>query len=526
MFRYADSSVLYWLRVAMNQPPDATPSPTQLYAALELYYLNNGVYDAVQQASYESGLWTESMKGLRNPSFRTVEFYTSKICPGQLPDALPIVTENKKIIEPIHTIWEWSNWSTAKQRAVRWFAMFGDLFIKTSTRSNPDGSAKRVYLQLIKPYYVTDIKTDERGFLTYIRIDIPRSKTENGKTSNYIYTEIWSKDNQFLTIYEHTKSIDTPESRLGTPKQKTPFSEFEIDFVPIVQAQFRDIGDDRGLGSFSHALDKIDEANRMATRLHQLLFRYNKPVWALSANALDSSGRPLPAPRVGDSTGTQDSDTLTLGDDALLRLPGTSKLESLIPSIEFSAYSEAIINHLSELEKDLPELAYYRLRDHSGELSGKAVRLLLSDAIDRAFEARGNFESALARADSMALTIAQNAGLFSNLGDYENGDFDHKFAARDIIPISNAEKYETAKTAVDSGIPLKTALRREGWSDDDLKQLDEDQEEESKKNQETFAQTALEAARRFDQGNNPPQNARTDAQDQESQDDAQDQNQK
>lgn len=509
----------------MNQPPDASPSPTQLYAALELYYLNNGVYDAVQQAAFESGIWTESMKGFRNPAFRTVEFYTSKICPGQLPDALPIVTENKKIVEPIQQIWEWSNWSTNKQLAVRWFATFGDLFVKAATRPNPDGSAKRAYLQLIKPYYVSAIDTDERGFLTYIRIDVPMTKNENGKTTSYIYTEIWSKEKQLLSIYEHTKTIDTPESKLGTPKEKTSFSEFGIDFVPIVQAQFRDIGEERGLGSFSHALDKIDEANRMTTRLHQLLFRYNKPVWALSANALDATGRPLPAPRVGDSTGTQDSDTLTLGDDALLRLPGTSKLESLIPDVNFQAYSAAIDAHLSELEKDLPELAYYRLRDHSGELSGKAVRLLLTDAIDRAFEARGNFESALVRADEMALTIAQNAGLFSGLGTYENGDFEHKFATRDIIPVSNAEKYETAKTAVDAGIPLKTDLRREGWSEDDLKQLDEDQEDENEKNAETFAQTALNAARRFDQGNNPPQNFRTDAQDQDSQDDAQDQNQ-
>jgi hypothetical protein len=59
------------------------------------------------------------------------------------------------------------------------------------------------------------------------------------------------------------------------------------------------------------------------------------------------------------------------------------------------------------------------------------------------------------------------------------------------------------KTNADAGIPIVTQLRREGWSEDELAQMQKDMDE-AQAAQTTLADVALNAARKtFDQGTNP-----------------------
>lgn len=502
-FKFSDNTIMYWLRVSINsQAAGREATPAEIYAALELYYLNNGLYDIVAQAAHEGGIWTEAMKPMRNPANRVVEFYVSKLWPGDLPGALPIVTDNKAIVDPIHQIWAWSSWATKKQLAARWFGLFGDLLIKVVTSDPPD----RVYFQLIKPNLLTDFDEDDRGFLQYIRLDIPQTRRVNGKVEAYNLTEVWDKEAQLYRLWEHNRAANTPLDQLPKPKLTQPMSDFGIDFLPFVHAKFRDLGEKRGAGSFVHALDKIDEANRKATRLAQMLFRYNRPVMGVTAGGNDSSGRPLPAPRLGGSSGTDESDSVTLGDDTILRLPGNSQAFALVPNVNYESALNILNADLMELEKDLPELAYYRLRDLGANISGRAVRLMLSDAIDKVIEARGNAEAALVRANQMALTIGQNAGLFTGLGTFEAGNFDHEFGDREVIATTGQDKAETVKAYKDAGVPLPSALRLAGFTEAEIEAIEDDRDSEAKRVQQTFGQAMAGAQRNFDQGNNPPQN--------------------
>jgi hypothetical protein len=250
------------------------------------------------------------------------------------------------------------------------------------------------------------------------------------------------------------------------------------------------------VGCYTPALDKIDEVNRMATRLHQMLFRHNRVLWALRANMVDATGRPMPAPVIPKNT----DDEVELGGDLMLRLPGNSTLEPIIPAINYSDALAILQDYMLELEKDMPELAYYRLRE-MGELSGVAVRFLLSDTIDRALEVRGNAEAALVRADEMALTIGDRAGLWQaptgSVGTYEAGDFEHTFAKRDIFPLSGQEVAQTMLTYTQAGVPTPLAAKRAGWNDEEVAELEEaaGAQEEQRQN----VGTALLAA--FEKGN-------------------------
>jgi hypothetical protein len=485
-----DSWSAWWSYVTVS----LTRQETQVrwadqYAMLKSYYLSNGLYEVLDTLLSGLGARTPELRPLRNPAFRVVEFYAAKLWPGTLPAALPIVTENQKIIQAIQQVWTWSNWSSEKQTAARWFATYGDMFLKVAAKNDANGRAARVYLQNIEPQYVTDFDADERGYLTYVRIDIPQRRRMGDQVKPYTHTEVWTKAS--YRLWEHTQPVTTAIDQLGPVTVEQPTAAFGIDFVPVVWQPFRNIGDERGTGAFTLAIDKIDEANRQATRLHQMLYRYNKALWVASANAMDAQGRPLPAPKLGSSS---QADTLELDDDTILRLPGLTTLQGLVPPINYADALAVLNAQLEELQRDLPELAYYDLR--GAEVSGKAVALLLGDAVDRLLEARGNAEAALIRADQMALTIGQALDIFDGLGDYAAGAFDHSFAPRPVLELDA----ELVATWVQAGMPLVTVLREKfGWDEERIARMLADKDDEASRQQTQLASALVQAQQGFDQ---------------------------
>lgn len=492
--------------VRVAPQPDMPLEPLQeLYKLLTLYYLSNGMYDQVRAELHNDPTLSARIQALRNPTFRAVEFYAAKLWPGNLPDALPIVATNQRIVAPIQQVWTWSNWAARKQRAARWLALYGDLFIKVAETESlsPHGNVAtpqqdwRVFFQLIKPWHLTAMTLNERGHLTTARIDIPRIITENRQRVINVWTEYWEKDR--VRVWARTVTNENvtivPLDKLGTPMRD---EDHGLGFVPIVHAPFRDIGDlndegmngERGMGIMTPCIEKIDEANRMASAMHTRLFRHGGPVWALESNMMDSSGRPLPAPRIQGNPGRSwdtllgdeepDPFLVNLGSDEVLRLPGMSKLTSLIPTLPYDAMLQILQAQLLEIERDIPELRYYRM-DELGNVSGVAVRLMLSDAIDHVIEARGNAEAALIRADQMALTIAQRRELpaFAVIGTFEQGDFDHTFAPREVLPKSSSERADDVAAWTQAGLPLSSALEEAGFSPDRIKAIVKEEQREA-----------------------------------------------
>lgn len=432
---------------------------------LETYYLNNDLYRQVMFALQTEGIWHESMKELRNPTYAAVEFYAMTLWSGQLPEALPIEADNEKIIEPIHAIWKWSNWQQRKQTAVRQFAMCGDMFIRIGVKMDDGGSIHRVFLQVVRSKNVTDFDTDEQGNVIWLRYDAPMTKrNEDGTESAFTHTEIW--DPEQVRMWEHDGPLDVDIDTLPDPDeaQSITMAKLGIDFVPWVAAPFRDIGDKNGLPLIWPVLSKIDEANREVTRLAEMMFRHNKPLWVASANQLDAQGRPMGAPSFSvRGIDSDDSDAVKMADQDIYRMPGMSTLQSLVPNLNYAAYLDLIQAQIAEIEVDLPEVRYYKLME-PGSISGVALQLMMGPAIGRALEARGIAEHALERAHAMALTIGQKAGIWSGLGEFDNGDFEHSFTERGVLPQTELDMATTTNAYVSAGIPLNIALVRAGWS--------------------------------------------------------------
>ena len=485
----------YATLTAQRQVDQKANWPDQ-YNMLRAYVLSNGLYDVLRTMITGLGGTKESMRPLRNPAYRVVSFYSAKLWPGTLPQALPIETDNELIKAPIEQLWQWSNWASEKQAVARNFPMYGDMFLKVATKSEND-RVSRVYLQNLEPQTVTAFDSDERGFVTYIRIDVPQvRRLEDGKTKTYTLTEVWDKSSQQFRRWEHDRGNAENVNQLGTPTVDAEFGSFGIDFVPIVWQPFIHVGDERGMAAITPAIDKIDEANRQATRLHQMLFRYNKPLWAASSGGNDPSGRPLPPPRLGSGESLELTDDPTKDD--VVKLSGNATLNPLVPALNYDSALNVLRDQMAEIRRDLPEMTYSELSERS-DLSGVAIRYLMEAAIDRLTEARGNAEAALIRAQAMALTIGQATGLWSGLGSYENGDFSHSFKERPVLTLPELEKANITQAYVTAGTPLSTAVRRAGWSEQERDDLEGERQQEQLNQASGLGTALLNAQTAFDQ---------------------------
>lgn len=436
---------------------NANLTPFEKYTKVKAFYQNNGAYDEVKRYAYNTSLWLESIKPIRTVVHRSVEFYVAKLIPD-----LRVVTEKQAVKESIEQFLKWSNFKAKKQVICRDLSLYGDLFLKVV------GDSEHVYFEDIKPEFVTDFEEDTRGNLIKVRIDIPFTNEQGMKV---YHTEFWSELDGYFAIWEHTNpSVDLDQ--LGSPKEYGFLAEMGIDFIPFVYIKFIDIGNKRGSGCVDHALDKIDEANRQATRLSELLFKYNRAYWALV-----SEGK---APAL--SVDAQDT---ILRENSIIRLGGAD-LKSLVPPINYTDALKVLQDMMSELEQDLPELKYYSLND--SQLSGKAISLLLAGAIDKAGEARENLIQGLIRLNEMALTIGRFWDLFpANIGTFDNGDFEHEL---DIDPMFSEDESERAlllKSLRDSGLGLSTAMELAGYEEEFVTMAVEEANQETLNRQQNLA---------------------------------------
>lgn len=445
---------------------------------MDTYYENSALYELTRLTQHYMGLWQEDLRPLRTPVHRSVEFFVGKVAVGE-----PVIaSENKAVKDAVAQIMEWSNLQILKQDQIRNMSKYGDVFRKVVSENN------KVWHEIIDNKVVTDFKEEARGFLTEIRLDTPI--VIDG--IQYTETEFWTVNAAlpYMAIWRHRLpegSTIEQIQRVADPIQFEPLSRFGIDFVPFTRSAFQRRGDRWGMNCAEHALLKVDEANRMATRLHQNLYRFNKPIWAVSANQVLPDGTPVAPPKLRQGTNANKTDA-ELRDNSILYLPGQATIESLIPNIQWKDALEILLSQEKELEKDLPELLYFSLPDRA-DMSGKAIRTLLGSAVDRAVQAQANYVEGTVRANQMAMTIGQFQGIFSGLGNFDDGGLAHSIKYAEPFPMDEDERATTLQAYTTAQVPLKIAMKRLGFSEEEIEEaLAEKEKEDAKRMAEMQAQ--------------------------------------
>ena len=427
---------------------------------LEVYYANNSLYEATRMLKYYLGVWSEDIRPLRTPVQRSVGFYVAKIAIGEPK----ISSTNASVRDAVSQIMENSNFQVVKPLQVQRMALHGDLFRKAVVENG------KPFHEVIETRNVTSYVEDNRGFLQEIRIDTPIEVDGVDKTR----TEFWTVlDNiPYMAIWEHQMNSNTPTDQLGDPIFYRPLSKLGIDWVPFVRSPFKNSGRPWGDSCVQHALLKVDEANRQATRLHQTLFRYNKPTWVVSANGSNADGTAKKAPKIKSATDADKRD-VTVRDNTILYLDGEAKIDSLIPDIDYKGALDILLSQEKELEKDLPELLYYSLPD-SANLSGEAIRNLLGAAVDRAQQGQSNFVEGTVRLNQMCITLGQVQGVYpASLGTFDAGSFKHSIRFGEQFPVGAGEKATTLASLVNAlgQENLKLAMQLSGYSEEEVAEV-------------------------------------------------------
>ncbi len=432
----------------------------------------------------------KNIQSFRNPVNRVVEFYASTMLMGTPRQALPLREVSDEVREAIWLIWDWSNLAAQLKILKRYVARHGISFIKVAAPKD----LAIVHKQVIRAEHVTDYHKDERGHIDYIRLDIPLERgVEEQDAPKRTHTEIWRKGKRgkegYYRVWVRDRDASeqqvVAERALGTPETNLKLSEslgrgsLRFDFVPFVDVSARDTGEKWPRPVFDHAIGLIEQANKMATRYTQLLFLYNKPHRAITGIGNDPSGRPYAPP---DVTGAAQQRTIqtpdsvpfagelarlldqakpdeTLGGDVWYGAPGNADIRDITPNVDFEAQRRALLDITNELKRELPELLYYETLDKA-ELSGRALRLIMSGAVDRTIEMRANIQSAIIKTNKMALTMAQVKGLKGfekqKIGTFgASGEaFKHNFEQGDIIAISDLENEELRGRRIANAIAL------------------------------------------------------------------------
>lgn len=418
----------------------------KLFEKLEWLYQNNGYYEHYKYPG------TDIIHSLMNPTNRSVEWFVSKIA-----SKISINTQNTNIQEAIERILTWSNYESNKPVFLRKFSLLGNLLLKVCS------SNEKVWFEMVDVMNVQNIKTNKKGYIQEITIAVPMG--------DHTFVEYWNKEYMATWKTQLTGENFTLE-QLGTPEYTAMLSELGIDFVPFVLLQFKNVGDDWGVGAVNHAMDKIDSANRQMSKIQDLLSIFNNALTVIRANQVDSNGLPVPPPLMKE---TNTSKLFTDPKGTVVTLPGTADLNTVVPDIKYSEALEVLNRQMQEIEDDLPELKANKLSENA---SGKSLRLQLGSAIARAEEAENNFVDGIQRVIEICLTVGSFHKIFSGVGTYEYG-YDFEIIVPDMFQMDDMEKAGLLKELVIAGMPLVQAMRICQYSEEFILQTIEEKTRES-----------------------------------------------
>lgn len=356
------------------------------YDIYNAYYSNEAyskVLSGIRLLKFDKGYYPY-IRGIYNPVSRQADLYVAKVYGGSINfknpsiGAIPLVSDSEALVRDIQKIWKWSKLNTNKSNFVRYGTVLGDSCIKI-VENIENG---KVYLQILDPSKIRDATFDEVGNITSVVIQ---------------YKMLYDG-----SIVEYREEIDKDSFR--TFKDNQPFafvkdsngkavSEWDNDygFIPVVLAKHKNVGFNWGGNAFFTQLNKIDEINDEASLLNDQIRKAIDVIWYFGG----ASGK-----QVVEQTQENKRDYLKA-----LYGPKDSKPHPMVSDINIEAALKNLLEMINEIEKDMPELSLYKIRDHD-RLTAPGIKAAYSDAIDRILEARVNYDDSLITANKMALVVA------------------------------------------------------------------------------------------------------------------------
>lgn len=421
-------------------------------------------------------------RNIYNPSYRLATFWQTHLMGGQLdplagdgrgvPSALPILTDNEAMRPAIGQLWLDSNWGISKEILTLQGTVFGD----TALEVVDDPDRKKVYLRVVNPSTLSDVELDPFGNVKGYTIEESRTD-EKGKTA--VYKETAEREGQAV-VYQ-TYRDGRPYGWDGRPAQWRE----EYGFVPLVVVQHYNVGLDWGWSELHAGRGKFAEVDDLASKLSDQIRKIVDAPWLMSG---------VDKPKATQRTTSRDSKTYQESDTAADRpQPGREEIPMvygpvgaaatpLVAPLDIAGTYAYIQGILQDLERDYPELQA-DIATASGDASGRALRVARQRAESKVRMRREAYDSALVRAQQMAVAIGGYRGYEGYAGfgldSYKAGALDHSIGKRPVFaqdPLDDTEVdnafWLAANEAVKAGVPLGYYLESKGWTPEQLAALD------------------------------------------------------
>lgn len=450
---------------------------------IELFtaFVTNTVYSDIYRYArvrMEAQQLYKFTRNIYNPSARLIDLYASFVYGGAIDmehltgGAIPVVTDNKALIDALRQTYISSRLSELKTLYVRNGAQYGDAPIKIID----DPARGKVRLELIDPRKLTYVDFDPVGnvktaVIEYERTDPvdPRILTPSKRGIHPLERDPES--------YTYTEIIDRPDEQSEDIRFRTykngelyPFQQDEdgsdiaewtmpYGFVPLVVAGHKPTTMHWHRNAFDTIIPGIDTANDAASLLLDQIRKSTNPIWAFIGVTGDS---------VDLSVDKKDK-------VPFIKLPVGGDAKPLVFPLDIAGSLENLREILAEIERNAPELALQRIRESAGNLTAPGVTAAYGDALGRIQEACGSYDGGLTRGLQMAVSIGGFRGYEGyegfNLESYNKGKLDFYIKDRVVIP---DELTKQAKLTAIQGVKdlpselQKLSLREMGYSDDDI----------------------------------------------------------
>lgn len=501
------------------------------YTLLWSYY-NNALFDrtaalgnASVWAAYKSAYTLyRNIRLIYNPTRRLCDFYAGQVYPGvlstdakELPDgvslAIPFGDDTPStLLDAIAQFWQWSNWQARKSVLVRYGAALGSVLVEVTD----DLARGKVTGSIVWPGFVQGLVLDAAG---------------NVKSYALEYLAYDSEINQ---LYTYRKEVDGDAFRYFRDRQPFSYGEGAVvpnpyGFVPAVWVKHSDTGSDIGSPAIAGSLGKIDELNNLASHVHDQIHKViGAPLVLWSSGSLQNlfgARKRGETAEFTDPTGDQESVLMLKG-------PPDGKVDSLAGALSLADSMTYMQELTGEIEQDHPELVFYRELRGMSQVTGPAASRLVGDVASRISEAAANYDQASIKLFQMALAIGgmrassgawgrqlntqQQVFLPFDLDSYKRGDLDLTIKPRAVLTPTVLERslekqsmWTGVGLAVKSGVPLAIALKDEGWTDEQLAELEAAMEKEAAKAkaaQEAVFNQQQEARLQLAERSQPPNN--------------------
>lgn len=452
------------------------------YAIYWSFYENSqyrNIHSWAQRYKAEYGLY-KYIRGVYNPAYQLGEFWKSHLMGGALDreaeaeGALPIDTENSTLRPAIAQLWKWSNWQVNKDI----FTLYGSLFGDVALQVIDDVAKGKVYLQVVHPGTIKEIYCDGQGNVkSYVieeqrpdprRLDRPRNPRALTPELVVTYTEVAERDGD--SVVWKTYLNGAPYPWYGIEEWDEPYG-----FIPMVICQHNNVGLEWGWSELHPSREKFHEVDDLGSKLHDQIRKMVDAPWLFAGVK-----EPTTTPRTANTTATTDRPQPGREEIPALYGPVGATAHPLVAPLDIVATTAEIEKQLAAIERDYPELKIDLLRA-SGEVSGRALRIAQQPTEDKVKQRRAGYDSALERAQQMAIAIGGYRGLFPGFGldSYEAGALDHSISERPVFaedPLDGVEIdkmfWEAAGLAAKAGVPLSIYLKRAGWSEEDIAELE------------------------------------------------------